>query len=616
MLRFITPNPVAGQTEQARLQEVELIVSRFRWAMAIFGLAFNLFSRGPYPGLRLGATLLFLGSCVVASVALRRPLTLRQVHVLGIFVVTCDAFLLAVTGVTDLGRVELGLWGAGLMVTFEACVRWYVLGGIFAALVMSLTSGLSLWVRSRHLDLPFSPAAFAFRSIVLLAVGIAAGVIVQILEAARSALARRVRESEVVSTFALRAPELDETDSITEVARLLHDELGFERVVVSMFDPEHQRLVPRAFSGFPADLDARAARSASDRGIGNHRSPAVRCYATNQAVIARASDGEESFGQWFPGDTVRVKLAVPMRAGGRILGVLEVAATDEHRDDEEDARLLESMASQLAQVLEHARLNEMRRDTIAELERLAVMKDDFIAIASHELRTPITALRGFARTLGSPHMNPEREQQAAEVINRQVDRLALLVEDLLAVSLIDSGSHVPTMEPVPVADVAREVVAEASAHASGHEVVVDIDPRFPDVLADRQYLRRVLVNLVSNALKYSPDGTRVELSARVSESKALIAVRDEGCGIPLERQSRLFEKFMRVPVTNGPGGTGLGLYIVKGLVDTMAGSVGVDSSPGNGSRFWVSLPFVNGPTASDSPDFPDQAASVTERHGL
>ena len=232
-----------------------------------------------------------------------------------------------------------------------------------------------------------------------------------------------------------------------------------------------------------------------------------------------------------------------------------------------------------------------------EERRLEELKADFIATVSHELRTPIAAVHGAAQTLAREDVvfTEDLRRRLLSVISDQSERLAHLVSDILLTSQVDSGRLVLASEQVDVAEVARRAIEAGRAHAP-HELSLELlaPPNLAPVYTDRDKLRQVLVNLVANAIKYSPGTGRIEVQLEQLENRLRIAVRDEGVGIPQSEQERIFEKFYRVPnMINAVSGTGLGLYICRKLVRRMGGTIWVESSEGIGSTFFVELPIAS-----------------------
>jgi PAS domain S-box-containing protein len=227
------------------------------------------------------------------------------------------------------------------------------------------------------------------------------------------------------------------------------------------------------------------------------------------------------------------------------------------------------------------------RDVTAE-QIVEQMKSDFVSTVSVQLRTPLTTIYGFAQTLlRSDLAFSEAERQSfLQYIAAEAERLTTIVEALLNAAKIDRGDFAVTLEPTDVGEVVREVVAAASLSGNGHRVVADVDGDRCHAQADRDKLRQVLEQLVSNAVKYSPDGETVTVSAVRRADAVEVAVEDHGTGIPPTERDRIFSRFY----TGGTGqGTGLGLFIARGLVREMGGRMWVESEEGEGSRFAFEL---------------------------
>jgi len=232
---------------------------------------------------------------------------------------------------------------------------------------------------------------------------------------------------------------------------------------------------------------------------------------------------------------------------------------------------------------------------VSDQRRAEQARRDFVANASHELRTPVAAIHGAAETLLLGALqDPEAARRFAEMISRQAERLARLTRDLLDLSRIESGQWTMQLGPVelegalraasdPLGLAAREKGVELRREETGGLQVV----------ADPRALEHVLVNLLDNAVKYTPRGGKVTLSAAVEGDRAVLSVTDTGPGIERQHLTRLFERFYRADPgrSREQGGTGIGLALVKHLVQAQKGEVGVESGP-QGSRFWVRLPLA------------------------
>ena len=232
---------------------------------------------------------------------------------------------------------------------------------------------------------------------------------------------------------------------------------------------------------------------------------------------------------------------------------------------------------------------------VTERRRLERVRRDFVANASHELRTPLTSIRGFVEALEDGAVaQPATAERFLGKIRTHADRMAALVEDLLELSRIESGERAPGWEEVSPAELAQEVVASFSSQAERKQVsLTRRDEAAPVVVSDSDRLRRILENLVDNAVKYTPAGGSVEVVTRPGrDASAILEVRDDGPGIAPEHLPRLFERFYRVDKARSRelGGTGLGLAIVKHLAEGMGASVTVASELGRGTCFRVAVP--------------------------
>ena len=234
------------------------------------------------------------------------------------------------------------------------------------------------------------------------------------------------------------------------------------------------------------------------------------------------------------------------------------------------------------------------------------MKSEFVSNVSRELRSPLTSIYGFAETLLRDDVLFGEEERATFLgyIAAEAGRLTAIVDRLLAVARLDSGDLQVQLSPTDVGAVVSEVVAVAkqSLALAGHEFVLDVPPEPLAVDADREKLRQIVMDLVDNAVKYSPGGGIVRVSASRRDETVEVSVHDEGIGIPQAEQGRIFAKFYRAE-TGGrdlaSGGTGLGLFIAKELLAAMRGRIWVESSEGAGSTFFFSLPLSGQPVLSE-----------------
>ena len=260
----------------------------------------------------------------------------------------------------------------------------------------------------------------------------------------------------------------------------------------------------------------------------------------------------------------------------------------------------------------------MTFNDLTPLRRVEQMRADFIVNASHELRTPLAALLGFIETLqGTAKDDPAARAKFLGIMQGQATRMARLIDDLLSLSRIELNAHLQPNTPVDLAPIVRQVVDGLQTLARDRDVEINVVVPTDElmVLGDRDELIRALENLVENALKYGAGGKRVDVTAtrgqtRASGSEARIAVRDYGPGIPSEHLPRLTERFYRVDVADSraQGGTGLGLALVKHVLNRHAGRLTIESTLGEGATFIMHLPLRTGEagTLSKSETIPNR----------
>jgi signal transduction histidine kinase len=246
--------------------------------------------------------------------------------------------------------------------------------------------------------------------------------------------------------------------------------------------------------------------------------------------------------------------------------------------------------NEMAQELE---IEEGRRD---ELDRL---KDDFVLTTSHELRSPLTSVQGFAELLmlERDSLTP-KQGETVEVILDNSRHLVRLLNDLLDLARSDAGRLVVKPQPTEVAPLIEDVVRtmRGQTEPRGQILSEDVRPGLPLIYVEPARIRQILVNLLTNAHEYSPEGASIEVSARTVAAEVEISVTDNGPGIPAEQLGRIFERFTRgdAGLTQRVGGTGLGLAISKSLVELHGGSISAESTPGVGSTFSIRLPVAAG----------------------
>ena len=254
---------------------------------------------------------------------------------------------------------------------------------------------------------------------------------------------------------------------------------------------------------------------------------------------------------------------------------------------------------------------------ITQLKEMDQMKTDLMAMVTHEIRTPLATVRGFAQILLKGGIGNEKASEFLEIINRQSNRLVNLVNDFLDITRIESGRQVVTKGPVDLDKLIQNAVDDLKPLADEKGVTLQYEQPttpVPEVFGDRNLVEQVLINLVSNAIKYSPKGAWAKVSATECNGQMAISVQDNGLGIPKESVSRLFEKFYRVRNDDRKDiiGTGLGLSLAKQIIEIHGGTISVESEHGNGSKFTFTIPIhLEGMEPTTTAPHPESQAVLT-----
>ena len=369
--------------------------------------------------------------------------------------------------------------------------------------------------------------------------------------------------------------------------------VGAESALIGLVEPGIGDFVWGA--AYNVDLTAlKNVRLPISEGIGGHIMKTKRAHRWtidrfNDDPVARALD-------------IRSGVALPLISGDMVMGVLEVHCADrELVVSEEDIQLLEAMGRQAGVAIENSRLYEETRGHMAALQKanaellsLDRMKSDFVSTVSHELRSPLAVIEGFAKTLVEhfDRIDRDTERESIEIILKKAIALEGLIENILDMSRIEEGRLEVMPRRFDIIGLAEKVRSdqEIVAESSRVEVRKQHDELF--VLADPEKTEVVLSNLVGNAIKFSPDGGTVVIAPNKSDGVVRVSVTDEGIGIPAKEQERIFDRFYQVErgETRSFQGAGLGLYITRELLKTMGGRIIVESRVGFGTTFTFTLP--------------------------
>ncbi|MBS1662385.1 MAG: PAS domain S-box protein [Bacteroidetes bacterium] len=278
-------------------------------------------------------------------------------------------------------------------------------------------------------------------------------------------------------------------------------------------------------------------------------------------------------------------LAVPVTSPSGVIGGLFFGHSQPAMFKEEHERLISGIASQAAVAIENAKLYE-------EVKSLSTLKDDFIGVAGHELRTPITTIKGYLQLLEG-QSTEGLTRDFIEKALRQVNKLNRLITDLLDVTKIQAGKLDYTITPCSIIDLVKECIETVWQIHTSHI----IESRLPDkdviVMADASKIEQVLINLLTNAIKYSPGANKVFLTVTTNSNYAIVSVRDLGIGIPQEHIQHIFHRYYRVKTTQHVvGGLGIGMYISKEIINRHNGEIWLESVENQGSTFFFSLPLA------------------------
>lgn len=306
----------------------------------------------------------------------------------------------------------------------------------------------------------------------------------------------------------------------------------------------------------------------------------------NQSVLTHDVSEAES----IDGTPANVQLAVPIEQGGDISGLITLETQQTNDINREDIAFVERLADRAAVAIKNARLYE-------QINAANQAKSEFVSLVAHELRVPMTSIKGYADLIVSGVAGPLNDQQAQflEVIRRNLHRMSTLISDLSDINRIESGRMAFDNKAFDI----RETIADVSGslrervEARQQTMAINVDDEVPDVYADPTRIAQVLTNLVSNANKYTLDGGQIFVDVNCDDSFAIVAVRDTGIGISKENQEKLFTQFFRAEdhaVREQPG-WGLGLSIVRKMVEAQGGQIVFESEPDVGSTFTFTVPL-------------------------
>ena len=285
-------------------------------------------------------------------------------------------------------------------------------------------------------------------------------------------------------------------------------------------------------------------------------------------------------------------ISAPLKVGDKVIGTLGLGNRISSQPfTGHDRQLLLSLADYAAIAIENMRLYE-------EVRQADRAKSEFVSFVAHELGTPMTSILGYTEVMTNKEFGTLSQQQEkfVEIIRRNVERMQLLVSDLQDISRIETGQLLLELRPTSMTDVLNDALqaTQVQVESRSQHLVLDVPDSLPQIQADPARMTQIMINLLSNAYKYTPEGGRISVRAWAQEGYVHCAVSDTGIGISPQNLARLFTKFFRSdnPTVRGIPGTGLGLSIVKSLVELQGGTIKVESQVGEGTTFMFTIPIV------------------------
>jgi signal transduction histidine kinase len=600
------PDRGTALSESERLRRLALWLSLARLLAVVLAGAQILFTDDFPSGLETWAwaawAALAVGAVVIAVVTrLHLPVHVR--NRLGTAALTFDAALVFAFMLVFAFQDGQPTWALWYLPIVEGALRFRLLGGLATALAtLPLLALTEVFRADRFEPEHFRLDVVATRGGFGLVMGVVLGRLVSALVEQGEVADQRADEAERLRDELGRRVDL--LEAANRCARALGSSLDVDEAF-SAFIRELRGLVPFDRAAIVLAEDGRAqVMAAAGVGVDEVFAPGtsrpVSGSVLEEVLTGRSVYREDMNDRRHPEEEelhalgLRCRLVVPLLLGARTIGMMSLVRREPNSFAAEERELVTLLGRLVATGVQNIRSYEAERTTVEELRRLSALRADFVSLVSHELRSPMAAVIGSARTLQQRwrQLAPEQRESFLALIADETSRLATLVGDVLDTSRIEAGTFSFTFAPVDLGELVEESVAHAAVSQDEVPVRAEVEKSLPVVRGDRERLRQVLTNLIDNAVKYSRAGDAVDVFAHSENGRVEVTVRDTGPGIPAEQQRLIFEKFGRARVTGAvKPGTGLGLFIARSIAEAHGGSLEVRSSPGRGSAFTLSLPL-------------------------
>jgi signal transduction histidine kinase len=488
-----------------------------------------------------------------------------------------------------------------ILVLIEAAFRYGIAGGLgFVAANVPTLVGYE-WLRSDYFHEHYHYENITLQVGVEAMIALIVGWLVQRLRGEAAAAVLRAREAEGFrDAFGRRADlleaanrcaralgsSLDVDEAFGAFIRELRGLIPFDRTAIILSEEGHVRVM--ATAGIAHDQVLRPGEALPAGAL------IEEVMRTGETVYRRdMSDHQYPEERTLTEIGLHSRVAAPLLLGVRPIGMVAILRRRPDAFGPDEVELAGLLGRLVATAVQNIRAYSAERETVEELRRLSALRADFVSLVSHELRSPMAAVIGAARTLQDRwrELSPEQRASFLALISDETGRLATLIGDVLDTSRIEAGTFTYSFSDVDLADLVREAVAAIGLGQDEVTVVARTPEAVPRVRGDRERLKQVLLNLIENAVKYSPAGEHVDVNAWAENGRVLVAVEDRGPGIPREQQGLIFEKFGRASVGGGKPGSGLGLFIARSITEAHGGKLGVRSAPGQGATFTLELPL-------------------------